>query len=114
MIKDYFKNAWRNLRGNKFYSLINICGLAVGLSTSIMLLLWIQSEPSYDKFHRDYENIYKLSTHFNVNGETITWENVPAPLAVVSKSIPQVKSIARTNSLQDQVLSNLQWRGRGL
>lgn len=105
MIKNYFRTAWRNLKGNKFYSLVNISGLAVGLATGIMLLLWIQSERSYDEFHRDYSQIYKLSTHFEANGETTTWEGVPAPLSVVSKSIPQVESIVRTKSEWDQVLS---------
>lgn len=107
MLKIYFKTAWRSLKANKFYSLINVSGLTVGLATGIMLLLWIQSERSYDKFHRDYENIYKLSTHFDANGETITWEGVPGPLAVISRSIPQVSSIIRTYSEQDQVLSTL-------
>jgi len=107
MIKNYLKTAWRNLKGNKFYSLINISGLAVGLATGIMLLLWVQSEQSYDRFHRHYKQIYKLSTHFSANGEAITWQWVPGPLAVISKSIPQVESIARINSQSDQVLSNV-------
>lgn len=107
MIQNYIKIAWRNIKGSKFYSLINISGLAVGLATGIMLLLWVQSEQSYDKFHRDYESIYKLSTHFDANDEAVTWEWVPAPLAVLSKSIPQVKSIVRTNSEWNQVLSNV-------
>src|SRR5690606_22835090 len=107
MIKNYLKTAWRNLKGNKFYSLINVSGLAVGLATGIMLLLWIESERSYDKFHRDYAQIYKLSTHFNAGGEMITWEGVPAPLAVISASIPQVESVVRTKSEWSQVLSTV-------
>ncbi len=65
MFKNYFKTAWRTLWKNKFYSAINISGLAVGLATGIMLLLWVQNEMSYDKFNKDYQNIYRLSSHFN-------------------------------------------------
>src|SRR5690606_26436327 len=107
MIKNYLKTAWRNLKGNKFYSLINISGLAVGLATGIMLLLWIQSEESFDKFHRNYQHTYKLSTAIDANGETVTWEGTPGSLAVVAKSIPQVHSIVRTYSTGEHALSTL-------
>lgn len=106
MIKNYFKTAWRSLIKNKFYSAINISGLAVGLATGIMLLLWVQNELSYDKFNKDYRDIYRLSTHFNSNGESQTWTGVPAPLAVFAKNIPGVESVVRTSRDFDQVLSN--------
>ena len=106
MFKNYFKIAWRSLRNNKFYSVINISGLAVGLATSLMLLLWIQNELSYDKFHKDYENIYQLSSHFKSNGEDQTWNGVPGPLAVFAKSIPEVQFIVRINAQYDQILSD--------
>lgn len=106
MIKNYLKIAWRNLWKSKFYTLINISGLAVGLATSIMLLLWVQKELSYDKFHKEYADIYQLSSHFPADdGGTIVWTGVPAPLAVYSKSFPEVESIVRINSIPDQVLT---------
>ncbi|HVX28527.1 MAG TPA: ABC transporter permease [Parafilimonas sp.] len=105
MFKNYFKTAWRSLWKNKFYTLINISGLGVGLATGIMLLLWVQNELSYDKFHPDYKNIYQLSSHLPSNGSTVTWEWVPGPLAVYAKSIPQVQSIVRTGAQGDQVIS---------
>ena len=106
MLKNYFKTAWRSLWKNKFYSAINISGLAVGLATGIMLLLWVQNESSYDKFNKAYKNIYKLSSHFNSNGEERTWLGVPGPLAVFAKSIPEVQSIVRTQNEFDQNLSD--------
>ena len=102
----YFKTAWRSLWKNKFYSAINISGLAVGLATGIMLLLWVQNELSFDKFNEDYKNIYNLSTHFNANGSERTWDGVPGPLAIYAKSIPGVKSLVRIASDFDQNLSN--------
>ena len=106
MLKNYFKIACRSLWKNKFYTLINISGLAVGLATGIMLLLWVQNELSYDKFNKDYQNIYQLSSHFNSNGENLTWTGVPGPLAVFAKTIPEVQSVVRTQSEFDQILSD--------
>lgn len=106
MFRNYLKTAWRSLWKNKFYSAINISGLAVGLATGIMLLLWVQNEKSYDKFNKDYRHIYQLSAHFNNNGENITWPGVPGPLTVFAKSIPEINSIVRTASQSDQVLSD--------
>ncbi|MEO8819326.1 MAG: ABC transporter permease [Ginsengibacter sp.] len=106
MFKNYFKTAFRTLSKNKFYSAINISGLAVGLAAAIMLLMWVQNELSYDKFNKDYQHIYRLSSQLKSNGENMTWTGVPGPLAVFAKSIPQVQSIVRTQNLFDQVLSD--------
>jgi ABC-type antimicrobial peptide transport system permease subunit len=106
MFKNYFKSAWRTVWKNKFYSAINISGLAVGLAAGIMLLMWVQNELSYDKFNKDYQHIYRLSSQLKSNGENVTWTGVPGPLAVFAKSMPQVQSIVRTQNLFDQVLSN--------
>ena len=108
MIRNYIKTAWRNLRANKFYSVINISGLAVGLATGIMLLLWVQHERSYDKLHQHYKSIYKLSTHFTAGTEEVTWQTVPAPLSVLSKSIPRfvmssVSVLNTTSFLQTRI-----------
>ena len=106
MFKNYFKIAWRSLWKNKFYTVINISGLAVGLATGIMLLLWVQNELSFDKFHKDYKLIYQLSSHFKSNGEDLTWTGVPGPLAVFAKSIPGVQAVVRTQKEFDQVLAD--------
>ena len=83
---------------NKFYSIINISGLAIGLAAGIMLLLWVQNELSYDRFNKNYQQIYNLSSHFTSNGEERTWTGVPGPLAVYAKSFSQVKSTVRIRS----------------
>ena len=106
MLKNYFKIAWRSLWKNKFYTIINISGLAVGLATGIMLLLWVQNELSFDKFNKDYKHIYQFSSHFKSNDENLTWKGVPGPLAIFAKSIPNVQSVVRTQNEFDQVLSD--------
>ncbi|MDE1191561.1 MAG: ABC transporter permease [Arachidicoccus sp.] len=95
MWKHYLKTAWRSLKVNRFYSALNIAGLAIGLATGIMLLLWVQNEFSYDKFNKQYRNIYQLSAHFTSNGKEIVWGNVPGPLSVIAKNIPGIQSMVR-------------------
>lgn len=60
MIRNYIKTAWRNLVKNKFYSIINIAGLTLGLAVGILILLWVQDELSFDSFHKNAANIYRL------------------------------------------------------
>ncbi|MFC3196087.1 ABC transporter permease [Parapedobacter deserti] len=105
-MKTQLKTAWRNIVGNKFYSIINVCGLALGLATAVLLLLWVQHERSYDRFHRDHQRIYKILAHFEANGQHIVWEGVPGSLSVYAQSIPRVESIVRVYSEYDQVLAN--------
>src|SRR5687767_2259458 len=104
MIKNYFKIAWRNLIKNKFYSAINISGLAIGLAVGIMILLWVQDEFSYDGFHRNADNIYKINSHLGTGAGAQVWEGSPAPLAIFCKSIPEVVNVVRINGFQDQLL----------
>jgi len=60
MLKNYFKTAWRHLKKNRLYSVINIAGLTLGLAIGTLILLWVQDELSFDGFHKNTANIYKL------------------------------------------------------
>lgn len=64
MLKNYFKTALRNLRRNKSYSFINITGLAVGIAACLLIFLVIQYETSFDNFHNNKEQIYRVSKRF--------------------------------------------------
>ena len=59
MFKNYFKTAWRNLRKNKIYSIINIAGLAIGMAACIVIMLFVFYEKSFDRMHT--KNIYRLN-----------------------------------------------------
>jgi len=65
MLQNYLKIALRNLLRNKVYSFINIAGLALGVACCLMLTLYIQDELSYDKHHKNLENIYRIVTVFD-------------------------------------------------
>lgn len=104
MIKNYFKTAWRNLVKNKFYSVINITGLSIGLAVGIMVLLWVQNELSFDRFHKKADNIYKINSHIGTGTSAQVWEGSPGPLVVFSKQIPEIKQAVRINNVFEQLL----------
>lgn len=60
MIKNYLKIAWRNITRRKAFSILNVAGLSIGMACSILILLWVQNETSYDRFHRNANTIYRL------------------------------------------------------
>ncbi len=80
MIKNYFKIAFRNIFQNKIYSSINIVGLSIGIASCILILLYVQNEFSYDKFNKNYENIYRVGTNSTWYGKTSTVPVTPAVL----------------------------------
>ena len=60
MIKNYFKIAWRNIQNRKFYSLINIFGLTIAITSSLLIYLYISYNLSFDTYHKDYQLIYRV------------------------------------------------------
>jgi len=62
MLKNYLKIALRNLTRNKIYSFINIAGLSLGLACSMLIILYVKDEVSYDRFHAGVDHIYRITT----------------------------------------------------
>ena len=105
MLKNYFKIALRNLRKSKVYSIINISGLAISLATSILLLLWVKDEISYDRFNVNADNIYRISSKFGDDGKETIWDNTPAPIAYFAKKeLPEVQDECRVTGKWDVML----------
>lgn len=98
MLRNYFKIAFRSLIKNPAYSFINIGGLAIGLTSSILILLWVADEYSYDNFHENYSSIYKLYQSQQWAQGIGTGIAMPYPMkeAVMSKS-SQIKRVVITN-----------------
>lgn len=97
MLTTNIKTAWRNLRKHKSVTLINFIGLATGMSAAILIMLWVQNEMSFDKFHPAADRIYRVTNSFKVNKEeTWTWDNSPMPLGTIAKErLPQVEQVTR-------------------
>lgn len=95
MLKNYLVTAWRNLLRNRFYSLLNVLGLAIGLSVGIMILLWVQDERSYERFHTKGERIYKINSHLGTGDDARVWDGAPAPLTVMGARVPEIEQSVR-------------------
>ncbi|MGH2564787.1 MAG: ABC transporter permease, partial [Ginsengibacter sp.] len=68
MFKNYFKTAFRNLARNKIYSFINIAGLSIGLACTMLIMLYVNDETSFDKFNKNVNNIYRIVSKSTDNG----------------------------------------------
>jgi putative ABC transport system permease protein len=98
MIKNFFKTAWRGMVKNKFYSTINILGLTIGMTSAILILLWIHNEMSHDRFYEKTDRIYLANNRDKVNGEMFAWNNTPKPLGLaIKKDYPEVEDVVRLN-----------------
>ena len=90
MLTNYLKIALRNLLRHKAFSFINILGLALGMTCSVLTMLWVQNELSFDKFHQNGPQLYRVMANLNW-GEISTGEATPQPLAeALRKEIPEI------------------------
>ena len=81
MYKSHFKIGWRNLLKNKGYSTINISGLALGMIVVMLIGLWVHDEVTFDRYHKNYDQIAQVVTHVSIDGETVTYHSLPMPVA---------------------------------
>src|ERR1700744_775330 len=96
MFRNYLKTAWRNLVKNRFYSVINIAGLTLGLAIGILILLWVQDELSFDTFHKNAKNIYRLDIQGGTGNTKQIFDFGVAPIAKLAKEeLPDVTNDTR-------------------
>ncbi len=99
MLKNYFNIALRNLTKHKFYSLLNILGLSVGLTCFLLIALFVQEELSYDTFHKDADLIYRVDFAATLNGSDHISSNAGAPTGpTIKQDYPEVTDAVRLNS----------------
>ncbi len=79
MLRNYLVVASRNLRKNGFYSFVNIAGLGIGITCSILILLWVADETSFDKFHPKADRLYQVWVNAHFDGRINAWRSVPLP-----------------------------------
>jgi len=97
MIINYLKIAFRNIFRYKGYSFINICGLALGLTCCILILLWVVDELSFDRFHKNIKNLYQIGIRYDQGGgKSETVSSSPAALAMaLKKEYPEIINTAQ-------------------
>lgn len=100
MIFNYFKTAIRSFVNQKIYSFINISGLAIGLASCIMIILFIINEFSYDRFHKDHERIYRICVDGRMSGDFFHVAVTPFPFGPESvKDFPEIDQAVRLNNV---------------
>lgn len=105
MILTNLKIAFRNLLRSKGYSFINIFGLAIGMATTILLLLWVSFELSWDKFYPNTKQLYEVVSLQTWDGGKHPIPNLPGPLInVVKEKYPEVKMAANCNTFGQKML----------
>ena len=93
MFKNYITIALRNFRRNKLFSLINVLGLAIGISASLVIYLIVQYEFSFDKFWKDKERIYRVTSNMHFPDQDFKNSGVPGPLPIaVRNEVPGIGS----------------------
>ena len=101
MFWNYLKTTWRNIKRYKGYSSINIIGLAVGLACCILILLWVQDELSYDRFHVHADNLYRTVTIYQKTEPATHYWPVCAPLApALKEDYPEIIKATRFTRLR--------------
>lgn len=98
MFRNYLKIAWRNLWKNKGFTALNIIGLAIGITCTSLILLWVEDEVNYDSVFPKQDQVYYVPTNNLYEGEWRTfYESAPGPLAkAIKDEVPGVIGSART------------------
>ncbi|HJS52915.1 MAG TPA: ABC transporter permease [Chitinophagaceae bacterium] len=92
MFKNYFKIAWRNLLHNKAFSVINIFGLTLGMTCSLLIMLWLKDEFKRDKFHANDKRLFRVMENQYYSGDISTFPSSPGILAEnIVKDFPEIE-----------------------
>lgn len=96
MLRNYLTIAFRNLLKNKAFSLINIAGLALGLTSCLLIMMYVVDELSFDQFHENSENIYRINTDIKFGGQEMSFAVSNDPIgATLVQDYPEVKQSVR-------------------
>src|SRR5829696_4917555 len=101
MLRNYFKIAFRNIKRHKAFAMLNIAGLAIGMTCSILILLWVQNELSYDRFHTNARELYRLTASADEFKAAVTPAGVAAGL---QSEMPEIKATIRISKPYGRLL----------
>ncbi|WP_372754059.1 ABC transporter permease [Labilibaculum sp.] len=106
MLKILFNTVLRSLYRQKAYSLMNILGLATGVTCTLLILIWVEYETGFDKFHEDIDQIYSIYENQNyADGDFFSVFSTPGPLAKsIKQSYPEIESSSRMVSSWGQLV----------
>ncbi len=105
MFSHYMKITLRNITRQKGYAFINISGLAIGLVCAILIFIWIRDEISYDRFHSNIDNLYRLEEDQNYSGNIFHVTVTPFPVAPAFKEqVPEIKEASRMAGIGEALI----------
>ncbi len=105
MIKNFILSTLRNIYKNKIYAFINIFGLSIGIASAIFILIFIFNELSYDRYHKNGDNIYRLYIDGNLEGTVLkgAYSAIPSGPAF-REEVPEVKEFCRMKETGQRVI----------
>ncbi|UII20128.1 ABC transporter permease [Fulvivirga ligni] len=113
MLNNILKTALRTLLRNKSHALINIVGLAIGISASLMIFMITSFHLSYDNFHKDSDRIYRLVTEERIGDEMDKDSGIPFPLRLTFKEdFPEIELMSMVDNNQVSGLINVMQDGQ--
>jgi len=96
MYKNYLIITLRNFRKSKLYSFLNLTGLTVGITSCLLIFLYVRDEYSYDRYNENFDNIYRVVTDFKLGDREIHRPHAPVVLAEhLKETVPEVENAAR-------------------
>lgn len=107
MFKNYLKIAWRNLLHNKTYSFINIAGLSIGLACAMLIVLYVQDEVSYDRFHQKVSQIYRIDKETTKTDGSVSFGSYTGyfPGPRFTSKIPEIQSFVRFQQARADIMT---------
>jgi len=104
MVKHYFKVTFRHIRKHILISILNIAGLAIGIATFVLIMLYVNYELNYDKFNEHYNDIYRIGVEAQFGNTAIRQTWTPAPLpAAMYEEFPEIRAISRIGDWTQKV-----------
>lgn len=95
MLKNHFIIAWRVLKKNRMYSLLNVLGLTIGIAGFLMIVFFVVDEQGYDRFYGNSAQVYRITSHWGSNGDA-QYATAPPPLgAKLGADVPEIEAVTR-------------------
>ncbi len=96
MVKHYFKVTFRHIRKHILISILNISGLAIGIASFVLIMLYVNHELNYDRFNEHYDDIYRIAVDAQIGSTVIKQTGTPAPMpAAMYDEYPEIRAITR-------------------
>ena len=105
MFWNHIKTTLRNVKKQKSFAVINILGLALGISAALLIITWVRAELSYDRFHAAADRIYRITQKFEYDREVLHQTQTPGILAkTLREQCPEIESVARVKDFTEGTL----------